>query len=189
MAAGLLVVTDHSVSTIRRDIPSASMTQEIQVHLLLAHQGVLEVVGGDTNVDPQAAVLDNLDHATQDCRTLVAGGRTDAGWVSPLVDPGHAAQAAALCDGVNQYQDMVVTLLADPLANGEGTAFDVEIDELLENLNDLTQDLSDSLDQAIAQDASDLSLLGRSLAAGVLLLGLAVALLASRHRRQLVDRN
>ena len=185
MAAGLLVVTDHSVSTIRRDIPLASMTQEIQVHLLLAHQGVLEVVGGDTNVDPQAAVLDNLDHATQDCRTLVAGGRTDAGWVSPLVDPGHAAQAAALCDGVNQYQDMVVTLLADPLANGEGTAFDAEIDELLENLNDLTQDLSDSLDQAIAQDASDLSLLGRSLAAGVLLLGLAVALLASRHRRQL----
>jgi PAS domain S-box-containing protein len=189
VAAGLFLVTDQSVSTLRRDIPLTSVTQEIQVHLLSAHHGLLEVVGGDTKVDPQTAVLNNLDHANQDCRTLVAGGQAGVGRVEPLVDPGHAAQAAALCDGVNRYRNMAVTLLADPVANGEGTAFDVEIDELLEELIGITQDLSGSLDQAVARDASDLSLLGRSLAAGLVLLGLAVAMLAGRHRRQLATQD
>ena len=110
-------------------------------------------------------------------------------WVEPLVDPGHAAQAAELCDGLTRYRDLVLTVLADPVANGEGTAFDDEIDGLLEELTGLTEDLAGSLDQAIADDASDLSLLGKSLAAGVVLLGLAVALLASRHRRQLAAQN
>ena len=189
IAAGLLWVTDQSVSTLRRDIPLASVTQEIQVHLLLAHQGVLEVVGGDTKVDPQADVVDALDHANEDCRVLVDGGQGGAGQVERLADPGHAAQAAELCDGLTRYRGLVMTLLADPVANGEGTAFDEEIDGLLEELTGLTEDLSGSLDQAIADDAADLSLLGRSLAAGVLLLGLAVALLASRHRHQLAAQN
>ena len=100
MAAGLLLVTDHSVSTLRHDIPLASVTQEIQVHLLLAHQGVLEVVGGDTNRrSPDPCHGQPRPRQRRNAARCVVGGRTDAGWVEPLVDPGHAAQAAELCDG------------------------------------------------------------------------------------------
>jgi PAS domain S-box-containing protein len=181
---GLLAFSNHSVSTFERDLPLVGITLEIQSHISESQQTTAEVLAGDVDADRQQ-IFETLDHATEDCRTLVVGGDTRLGSVAPLSEAADRRSAAALCSGIPELASLTRRLLQEPVARGEGTEFDERYDLAVTQLAERTEALSVALRQDVADDASALDRLGNALAWSVLLLAAVIAVLANWHRRTL----
>jgi PAS domain S-box-containing protein len=188
LSGGILGLTGNSVSTFQRDIPLASVTQEIQLHLSEARMGIFEVLGDGKQADPDEVFAD-LDHAITDCRALVAGGETTSGDLAPLRDPADVARATTLCRDLKSYQGMARTLLNNPARALPGTAVGGSMDALYQRCVTQIDELSVSLARSIDRDAGQLGQIGRVLALVVLLTGLGIAVLAGRHRRVVARQN
>jgi PAS domain S-box-containing protein len=185
LALELLVLSGQSAATFQRDIPLASVAQEIQLDLSQAHLGVLELLDGDDDMSAETAVFGNLDMARANSQAMLFGGVTKAGGIQPLSDKALKARVQLLSRDLELFREMTRARLDDPKTNGEGSVFDQRYDALFEKLTQQTTALSMNLDLSISKDANRLTRLGQGTAGVVLFIGLGVGLLVHRHRRMI----
>jgi PAS domain S-box-containing protein len=186
LALLIMGITGQSLTTFRRDVPLAHLTQQIQLSILRAQIGTFEVLGDDDRARAETDVYPNLAQAGASCVELLRTAQPGVDSQAPLTDAARRETATSLCQDVQTFTTMTRTLLSDPAANGEGTPFDGRLDGLFQGIVAQTEELSQSLDVAIADDADDLRRLGVGMATVVFILSFAVALAGSRHRRILL---
>jgi PAS domain S-box-containing protein len=182
-AVGLLSFASQSVATLQRDIPLASVAEEIHVHVLKSFKALSEVLGGDTHVTVDEDVLGSLEHADADCQALLSGTGSGSEEIAPLSNGRDRDTAVDVCRELDTLRATTQAIVADPQAAGDGTAIFERYERSVDELTDQVESLSESLGETIAQDVAKLSRLGMVLAGSVLLVAAGVALLVGRQRR------